>query len=205
MKMSQNNGNLWRNTTVTREKRMAMNGHRSCVLWFTGLSGAGKSALAHAVEEELYLAGCRTFVLDGDNVRQSLCADLGFSVPDRRENIRRIAEVAKFLTEAGVITLSAFISPFRADRERARSLFPVGDFIEIYCSASLKICECRDVKVLYKRARTGALEEFTGITSPYEPPLNPELEVDTGNLPLEACVTRVMTLLEERGLLDGAM
>lgn len=174
-----------------------MNGHRSCVLWFTGLSGAGKSTLAHAVEEALHHAGCRTFVLDGDNVRHGLCADLGFSVTDRQENIRRIAESAKLMVEAGMIAMTAFISPFRADREWARSLFPHGDFIEIYCAATLEVCESRDVKGLYALARAGEVKEFTGISSPYEPPLNPELVVDT-RMPLADCVVQVIVVLKEK-------
>ncbi|GAB1392589.1 hypothetical protein MASR1M60_07520 [Rhodocyclaceae bacterium] len=132
MPQSSSSNTVWHHATVTRERRATQNGHRSAVVWFTGLSGSGKSTLAHAVEEELHQAGCRTFVLDGDNVRHGLCRNLGFSVEDRRENIRRIAEAAKLMTEAGVIAMTAFISPFREDRERARSLFPHGDFIESY-------------------------------------------------------------------------
>jgi adenylylsulfate kinase len=200
--MTQKSSNtVWHHATVTRARRELQNGHRAAVLWFTGFSGAGKSSLAHAVEEALHRQGVRTFVLDGDNVRHGLCSDLGFSVADRRENIRRIAEAAKLLAEAGVITMTAFISPFRHDRERARSLFPHGDFIEIFCAASLEVCEGRDIKGLYKRARTGEVKEFTGISSPYEPPANPELTVSTGCLPLEACVEQVLSLLRERGLL----
>lgn len=190
---------VWYNASVTRDRREAMNGHRSCVLWFTGLSGAGKSTLAHAVEEELYQRGCRTLVLDGDNVRQGLCSDLGFSFADRHENIRRITEAAKLLVEAGLIAMTAFISPFRVDRDRARSLFPHGDFIEVYCNVPLNVCESRDVNMLYARARAGEVVDFTGISSPYEPLLNPELVVDT-RLPLEVCVAQVMGVLRERGV-----
>jgi len=195
-----NPGLVWHHATVTRERRERQNGHRSLVVWFTGLSGSGKSTLAHAVEESLHQAGCRTFVLDGDNVRHGLCGNLGFSVEDRWENIRRIAEAAKLMSEAGVVVLTAFISPFRDDRKRARSLFPAGDFIEIYCAAPLAVCESRDVKGLYARARVGEVREFTGISSPYEPPLSPELLVDTGGLALDVCVTRVLAFLETRGL-----
>lgn len=200
MTSTQSSNTFWHHATVTRERRRAQNGHRSCVLWFTGLSGAGKSTLAHAVEEVLHQAGCRTFVLDGDNVRHGLCSDLGFGAKDRSENIRRIAEAAKLLTEAGVITMAAFISPFHADRVKARSLFPHGDFIEIYCSAPLEVCESRDVKGLYSRARAGEVPEFTGISSPYEAPANPELVVDTGISSLEECVAQVLGLLRERGI-----
>lgn len=194
---------VWHHATVSRQRREQLNGHRSVVVWFTGLSGSGKSTLAHAVEEELHQANCRTFVLDGDNVRHGLCSNLGFSVDDRRENIRRIAEAAKLMAEAGVIAMTAFISPFRDDRDRARSLFPHGDFIEIYCDAPLEVCESRDVKGLYKKARAGEVKEFTGISSPYEPPVNQELTVDTGCQPLEHCVAQVMGLLRERGLVKA--
>ena len=173
---------VWHNATVTRARREAQNGHKSCVLWFTGLSGAGKSTLAHAVEEELHQRGCRTFVLDGDNVRHGLSSNLGFSEEDRQENIRRIGESAKLMLEAGLIVMTAFISPFRADREAVRSLMPHGDFLEIYCKADLEVCESRDVKGLYQKARAGVIKNYTGIDSPYEEPGNPELVVDTGNL-----------------------
>jgi len=194
---------VWHHATVTRQRREAQNCQRAAVVWFTGLSGSGKSTLAHAVEEELHRRGCRTFVLDGDNVRHGLCGNLGFSVEDRRENIRRIAEAAKLMMEAGAIAMTAFISPFRADRERTRNLFPHGDFIEIYCAASLEICESRDVKGLYKKARTGEVKEFTGISSPYEPPARPELTVDTGGQPLQVCVGQVMAVLQERGVVGA--
>ena len=194
---------VWHCTTVTRQRREAANGHRSAVIWLTGLSGSGKSTLAHAVEEQLHQAGCRTFVLDGDNVRHGLCSNLGFSNEDRHENIRRIAEAAKLMVESGVIAMTAFISPFREDRERARSLFAHGDFIEIYCAAPLAVCESRDVKGLYARARAGEVKEFTGISSPYEPPLRPELVVQTGSQELQSCVAQVMDLLRARGLVKA--
>ncbi|ODT62791.1 MAG: adenylyl-sulfate kinase [Nitrosomonadales bacterium SCN 54-20] len=195
-----NTNTVWHNATITRAHRERLNVHRSAVLWFTGLSGSGKSTLAHAVEEKLYQLGCRTFVLDGDNVRQGLCSDLGFSVEDRSENIRRISEAAKLLVESGVIAMTAFISPFRADRQKARSIFPHGDFIEIFCEASLAVCEQRDVKGLYKRARTGEVKEFTGISSPYEAPADPELIVRTGELELEDCVAQVIEFMEQRDI-----
>lgn len=193
---------VWHHATVTRIRRQHQNKHRSVILWFTGLSGAGKSTLAHAVEERLYQLGCRTFVLDGDNVRHGLCGDLSFSDQDRHENIRRIAEVAKLMLEAGTITLTAFISPFRAERNLARNLVPHGDFIEIYCRCDLATCELRDVKGLYKKARLGEIELFTGISSPYESPEKPELSIDTGTQTLDACVDQVMVLLDERGILN---
>lgn len=198
--MQKSSNTVWHHATVTRARREQMNHHRAAVLWFTGFSGAGKSTLAHAVEEALHQRNCRTFVLDGDNVRHGLCSDLGFSPADRAENIRRIGEAAKLLVEAGVIAMTAFISPFRQDRDRARALFPHGDFIEIFCDTPLEVCEQRDVKGLYQRARAGEVKEFTGISSPYEAPVNPELRVDTGALPLEECVAQVMALLELRGI-----
>jgi len=195
---------VWHHATVTRERREDQNRHKSAVLWFTGLSGAGKSTLAHAVEERLHQRGCRTFVLDGDNVRHGLCGDLGFSEQDRVENIRRVGELAKLMIEAGVITLTAFISPFRADRERVRSLYPHGDFLEIFCSTPIEVCEERDVKGLYKRARAGEITNFTGISAPYEEPTAPELVVETGALSLEESVDQVMKMLAERGIVSDS-
>ena len=192
---------VWHNATVTRERRQQQNGHKSVILWFTGLSGAGKSSLAHAVEEQLHQLGSRTFVLDGDNVRHGLSGDLGFSDDDRKENIRRIGEAAKLFLEAGVIAMTAFISPFRAEREMVRKLVPHGEFIEIYCRADLAVCEQRDVKGLYKRARAGEIKDFTGISSPYEEPVSPEITVDTGTQPIEACVDEVIGLMRKRGIL----
>jgi len=195
---------IWHHATVTRERRHKQNNHKSAILWFTGLSGAGKSTLAHAVEEALHQKGCRTFVLDGDNVRHGLCGDLSFSIDDRSENIRRISEVAKLMLEAGVITLTAFISPFREERHKARKIAPHGDFFEIYCRAPIEVCEQRDVKGFYKKARLGEIKEFTGISSPYEEPLNPELIVDTGTQVLDSCVGQVLDLLETRGIFSAA-
>jgi len=188
---------------VSRDQRQRQAGHRSVILWFTGFSGSGKSTLAHAVEEALFKRGCRTFVFDGDNVRHGLCADLGFSEADRTENIRRIGEMSKLFIEAGVIVLTAFISPFKADRQKVRSLVDEGDFIEIYCSAPIEVCEQRDVKGLYAKARAGKIANFTGISSPYEPPLNPELVMDTANQSLEQCVSAIIKYLEERSILSG--
>jgi len=193
---------VWHNATVTRKRREKLNGHGSVILWFTGLSGAGKSSLAHAVEEELHQLRCRTFVFDGDNVRHGLCADLGFSAEDRVENIRRVGEMSKLFIETGVIALTAFISPFLNDRARVRSLVPHGDFLEIYCRCSLEICEQRDVKGLYKRARAGEIKDFTGISSPYEEPIDPELIVETGTLTMEESVAQVMQLLRDRGIVQ---
>lgn len=192
---------VWHHATVTRVRREAQNGHRGAIIWFTGFSGAGKSTLAHAVEEELYQRGCRTFVLDGDNVRHGLCGDLGFSTKDRVENIRRIGEMAKLFMEAGVIVLTAFISPYRADRERVRGMVEHGDFIEIFCDSSIAVCESRDVKGLYKKARAGQIAEFTGISSPYEAPANPELTVNTGAAELGVCVDQVIAEMMQRNII----
>jgi len=203
MKKSANT--TWHHAAVTRRMRETRNGHRSAVLWFTGLSGSGKSTIAHAVEEELFRRGANTFVFDGDNVRHGLCGDLGFSDADRSENIRRIGEMAKLFVEAGVIALTAFISPFRADRERVRSLVGEEDFIEIYCRCPLEVCEQRDVKGLYRRARAGEIGNFTGISSPYEAPEYPALVLDTADMSLDECVAGVMVLAKNHGLVPGGV
>lgn len=200
---NQGSNTVWHHATVTRARREQQNGHKAAILWFTGLSGAGKSTLAHAVEERLHQMGCRTFVLDGDNVRQGLCGDLGFTDQDRQENIRRIGEVAKLMLESGTITLTAFISPFKAERSLARKLVPHGDFVEIYCACDLAVCERRDVKGLYQKARVGEIKHFTGISSPYEAPENPELSIDTGRLGLDECVDTVLALMRVRGIVKN--
>ena len=192
---------VWHKPTVSRQMREATNQHPSYILWFTGLSGAGKSTLAHFIDQQLHNKGCKTYVLDGDNVRHGLSADLGFSIEDRQENIRRIGETSKLLIEAGVITITAFISPLRADRNKVRALVGAGDFIEIYCDAGLDVCESRDVKGLYKKARAGLISEFTGISSLYEIPSNPELVLKTGLLPLEKCAKQVLDYLVSVGKL----
>jgi adenylylsulfate kinase len=194
---------VWHHGTVTRADREVQNAHKSTILWFTGLSGAGKSTLANAVESRLHERGCHTFVIDGDNVRHGLCGDLGFSTADRTENIRRVGEVAKLFIEAGVITLTAFISPFRADRDRVRTLVKTGEFFEIYCRADLAVCEERDVKGLYQKARSGAISEFTGISSPYEAPEAPEIVVETGTKSLEVCVDEVIDALIGHGIIQA--
>jgi adenylylsulfate kinase len=191
---------VWQPAIVTRQVREQRNRHKSVIIWFTGFSGAGKSTLAHALEERLFQQGCQTYVCDGDNIRHGLCQDLGFSPEHRVENIRRIGEVAKLLLDAGVIALTAFISPYRSDRERARSLVPSGDFIEVYCRCSLDICEQRDVKGLYRQARAGNIKEFTGISAPYEPPLQADIEVDTGHRSVIECVDQIMAYLISRGI-----
>jgi adenylylsulfate kinase len=193
---------VWHKPTVDRGMREDANQHNSFILWFTGLSGAGKSTLSHYIEQVLYERGCRTFVLDGDNVRHGLCSDLGFSLQDRQENIRRIGEMCKLFIEGGVIAITAFISPLREDRDKVRALVRAGDFIEVYCDAGLDVCEGRDVKGLYKKARAGLIGEFTGISSPYEVPYAPELVVKTGEWTLEECAKAVIGYLEKQGKLN---
>lgn len=192
---------VWHNATVTRERRENINQHKSVVLWFTGLSGSGKSTMAHTIEEVLHRRGCRTYVFDGDNVRHGLCGDLNFSLEDRSENIRRIAEMSGLFIDAGIISLTAFISPIKEDRKKVEQIVGKNNYIEIYCNCDLGICESRDVKGLYKKARAGEVKEFTGISSPYEPPEDPGLELDTGNESLDDCVNKVIQLLEDREII----
>jgi len=191
---------IYHAASVTRERRNQLNNHKSVVIWFTGLSGSGKSTLAHSVEEILFSKGCRTFVLDGDNVRHGLTSNLGFSNEDRKENIRRIGEVTKLMMEAGLIILTAFISPFREDRIAVRNLISDGDFIEVYCKASLETCEARDLKGLYKRARLGEIKNYTGINSPYEIPDNPELIIDIDQEVLEESVSKIVSFLQKKSI-----
>ena len=195
-----NKNTIYHAASVTRERRNQLNNHKSVVIWFTGLSGSGKSTLAHSVEEILFSKGCRTYVLDGDNVRHGLTSNLGFSNEDRKENIRRIGEVTKLMMEAGLIIMTAFISPFREDRIAVRNLFPDGDFIEIYCKASLETCEARDLKGLYKRARLGEIKNYTGINSPYEIPDNPELIIDIDKESLEESVSKIVSFLQTKSI-----
>ena len=197
-----NQNTIWREPTIYRKDREGMNSHKSTIIWFTGLSGSGKSSLAHALEDVLHKHKIRTYVLDGDNIRQGLCKDLGFSSTDRTENIRRIGEVSKLMMEAGSIVLVAFISPFRSDRKIVRELVDAGDFIEVYCDSPLDICESRDVKGLYKKARSGEISEFTGISSPYEAPDNPELILDTTKLSINECVDKLISYIEENKIVS---
>jgi len=195
---------VWSQGLVTRAQREALLRHRAVTLWFTGLSGSGKSTLANHVEQALVRREALAYVLDGDNIRHGLSANLGFSAEDRSENIRRIGEVAKLMNDAGVIVLTAFISPYRSDRARVRETLAQGGFLEVFVDCPLEICERRDVKGLYRQARAGAIAEFTGISAPYEPPLAPELRVATAEHPLEACVAQVLGLLEARSVIPGA-
>ncbi len=191
----------WHNLTIDRNKLETMRGHKGMVIWFTGLSGSGKSTLANAVNEVLHLDGLSTYILDGDNIRHGLCKDLGFSDEDREENIRRIGEVANLFMNAGIITITAFVSPFIRDRNKVRDIIGSNDFIEVYCAADIDVCESRDTKGLYKKARMGVIKEFTGISSPYEPPINPEIFVDTGSLDLNASIEKVINYLQKEDLL----
>jgi adenylylsulfate kinase len=192
---------IYHNASVTPERRNQLNKHKSIVIWFTGLSGSGKSTLAHVIEEKLFNKGCRTFVLDGDNIRHGLNSNLDFSDNDRRENIRRIGEVTKLMLDAGLIVLTAFISPFERDRIAVRNLIPKGNFIEIYCKASLKTCESRDIKGLYKLARTGKIKNYTGIDSPYEIPKNPEIVIDSDKETLEESAYKIFSYLQSNELI----
>ncbi len=194
------NNVVWHRATVNRQRRQKLNGHPSLNLWFTGLSGSGKSTLAHAVEERLHQMGCRTFVFDGDNVRHGLCGDLSFSREDRSENIRRIGEMIGLFLEAGVISLSAFISPLREDRQKVRQIIGPENFVEIHCHCPLEVCEERDVKGLYKKARQGKIKNYTGISAPYEVPLNPDLKVNTSEQSLDECVELILKMLTDKGM-----
>jgi len=200
--LSRSTNIVWHKSSIDREARALQRGHGSAILWFTGLSGSGKSTLANAVNVALHNNGYSTYVLDGDNIRHGLCKDLGFSDLDREENIRRIGEVSRLFLDAGIIVLTAFVSPFRVDRNNARSLVGENDFVEIYCSADLGICETRDTKGLYAKARKGDIKDFTGISSPYEEPHSPELKIDTGNLEIDVCVGMVTNLLVKKGIIS---
>lgn len=189
---------VWHDSEVSKEQRQALNKHKSAIIWFTGLSGAGKSTLSAALEKRLHEMGIHTYRLDGDNVRHGLNQDLAFSEADRKENIRRIGEVAKLMVDAGLLTLTAFISPYREDRQRVRDLVEEDEFIEVYVKASLASCEARDVKGLYEKARKGILKNFTGIDAPYEEPHDAQLVIDTEQLSVESSVAQIITYLQDR-------
>ena len=191
----------WHEANVVQADREKLLNQKGCVIWFTGLSGSGKSTLALEVESKLHQRGHLTYVLDGDNVRHGLNKNLGFSPEDREENIRRIGEVAKLFNDAGVIAMTAFISPYRADRDNARELLDEGRFVEVFVDCPLEVCEARDTKGLYQKARAGEIKEFTGISAPYEAPSQPELTVNTDSLTLNECTERVIALLENKGLI----
>ncbi len=191
---------VWHHATVTRRRREELNGHRSVVVWLTGLSGSGKSTLCHEVEEQLHRRGVRTYVFDGDNVRHGLCGDLGFSLADRNENIRRIGEMVKLFLDAGILVLTAFISPYRSQRQWVRTLVGPENFVEVYARCPVEVCEQRDVKGLYRRARAGEIREFTGVSAPYEEPEHPDLVLETSRRSLGECVEDVLQLLIRTGV-----
>ena len=191
----------WHNSSIIRQDLERLRGHRGMVIWFTGLSGSGKSTLANALNEALYAKKISTYLLDGDNIRHGLCKDLGFSDKDREENIRRIGEVANLFMNAGIVAITAFVSPFESDRENVRKIIGK-DFIEIFCAANLDICEKRDTKGLYKKARLGQIKDFTGISSPYEIPNNPEIIVDTGSMNINDSVIQIMKYISDKEFLN---
>jgi adenylylsulfate kinase len=193
----------WHEGEVSRADREQILGQRGATIWLTGLSGSGKSTIAVATEKRLLERGRAAYVLDGDNVRHGLNRNLGFSPEDRTENIRRIGEVAKLFTDAGILVFTSFISPYRADRDAVRANMANGDFVEVHVAASLETCEGRDVKGLYAKARAGEIPEFTGISAPYESPRNPELEIDTNERSVEECVDQLLMYLEKRGYLSA--
>lgn len=199
--MRKSNNLTWHHSSVTRKDRHVLNNHKSCILWFTGLSGSGKSTLANSVDFELFRQGLRSYVLDGDNIRHGLNKDLSFGNHDRKENIRRIGEVAKLFVDSGQIICTAFISPFLEDREAVRDLFEDGEFIEIYCNCPLDICEIRDPKGLYKKARKGEILDFTGISSPYEIPNNPEVTIHTDQMTVGQSVDKILSYLKDKKIL----
>lgn len=192
---------VWHNHKVTRAERAENKHQRPCLLWFTGLSGSGKSTIANALDVALHQRGYHTFLLDGDNVRHGLNKDLGFSDEDRVENIRRIGEVSKLFTDAGLIVLSAFISPFTSDRRMVRNLFPAVEFVEVFMDTPLATCEERDPKGLYEKARAGKIKHFTGIDSPYEAPERPEVRLDTSSMSVDDCVDHLIDYLLQRELI----
>ncbi|MGB7755392.1 MAG: adenylyl-sulfate kinase [Salinisphaera sp.] len=203
--MNKNENLVWHEGSVNRQRREAINRHRGLTIWFTGLSGSGKSTISVALEERLTNMGCRTYRLDGDNVRTGLNRDLSFTPEDRIENIRRIGEVAKLFRDAGVINLTAFISPYRRDREMARALSSEDDFVEVFVDAPLEVCEQRDPKGLYKKARAGSIPNFTGISAPYEPPEQAEVHLHTADKDINGCVDQLVEYLITNGYLERSL
>ena len=196
--VARKNNVTWFDGYISREDREELHGHRGAVIWFTGLSASGKSTIAHLVEKELHRRGCSTYVLDGDNVRHGLCGDLTFSPQDRAENIRRIGEMVKLLVDAGIIVLTAFISPYRKDRQKVRSLLTDGQFLEVHVDCPPEVCAARDQKGIYKKAKAGIIKEFTGISAPYEPPENPELLIKSYSEDATEAAEQVITLIQQR-------
>jgi len=200
--MRKNNNIFWQKTLIKREDREKHKGHKSFVIWFTGLPSSGKSTIAHNVEKVLFELGCHTYVFDGDNIRHGLCSDLGFSKEERKENIRRIAEVIKLFLDAGIICLTAFVSPYRQDREMAKKMIGEKDFFEVYVKCPVEICENRDKKGLYKKARMGLIQNYTGVNEVYEEPANPDLILETDKNELEICVNKIIEFIKNRFLLE---
>jgi len=195
---------VWHQGAITREDRQQLNGHRGCTVWLTGLSGSGKSTIAVELEKRLLERCVRTYILDGDNIRHGLNKNLGFSPEDRTENIRRIGEVAKLFSDAGLVAVTAFISPYRADRDQVRAIMQPGDFIEVFVDCPVEVCEQRDVKGLYKKARAGEIKEFTGISAPYEAPSKPEMVIETSGQSVEKSALQILAYLERQGIVRGA-
>lgn len=188
---------------ISQAQRAAANGHKAAVVWFTGLPGSGKSTIAHETERRLFELGCQTYVLDGDNIRHGLSADLGFSPEDRNEHLRRIAELSLLVYQAGMIVLCAFVSPTQASRDRVRTLIPQGAFLEIYCQCPVEVCAARDQKGFYAKAQAGQIRDYTGVSAPYEAPVAPELRLDTATMVVKDCVDAVLGLLRARGMIPA--
>lgn len=201
--ITKKNNVTWFNGYVSREDRETLHGHKGAVIWFTGLSASGKSTIAHLVEKELHQQGCSTYALDGDNVRHGLCSDLVFTPEDRAENIRRIGEMVKLFVDTGIIVLSAFISPYRKDRQKLRSLFHDGQFLEIYVDCPSETCSKRDQKGLYAKAKAGVIKEFTGISAPYEPPEQPDLVIRAYKQDAKAAAEHVVYLIKQRNIIKA--
>ncbi|WP_182421729.1 adenylyl-sulfate kinase (plasmid) [Priestia megaterium] len=199
--MTDNKNITWHDYAITKKQRRNQNGHESFIIWFTGLSGSGKSTIANALAQTLFIRKINSYVLDGDNVRHGLNKDLGFSEKERAENIRRIGEVSKLFVDSGLVVLTAFISPFQEDRDQVRQIVEPKEFIEVYVKCSLDECEKRDPKKLYQKARAGKLKNFTGIDSPYEEPINPELVIETNSYSVEECVNNIINYLEKMKLI----
>ncbi|MFE0565552.1 adenylyl-sulfate kinase [Priestia megaterium] len=200
-RVTDNRNITWHDYTITKKQRRNQNGHESFIIWFTGLSGSGKSTIANALAKALFIRKINNYVLDGDNIRHGLNKDLGFSAKERTENIRRIGEISKLFVDSGLVILTAFISPFQEDRDQVRQLVESKEFIEIYVKCTLDECEKRDPKKLYQKARAGEIKNFTGINSPYEEPVNPELVVETDTLSIEECVNKIIIYLETMKLI----
>jgi adenylyl-sulfate kinase len=202
MKMIKSQNITWHESGISKEDRENQNEHKGVVIWLTGLSGSGKSTVAVELQAQLFEAGCQVFILDGDNIRHGLNKDLGFSPEDREENIRRIGEVAKLFADAGIIAITSFISPYRKDRDINRELLPKGEFVEVYVQAPLNVCEERDPKGLYKKARAGIIPEFTGISAPYEEPLHPEIVIDTDKLCVKDSANKIIEYLKNKKIIN---